>query len=75
VDRRGVVTVTFQNDRRSRSTFTGQLTRFDRDLVVADMSGRGVRGSMEIRLNGRNRVTDISMSAEGRERFELSWHR
>src|SRR5205809_708657 len=44
VDRRGQVTVTFQNDRRSRSTFTGRLTRFDRDLIVADMSGRGVRG-------------------------------
>jgi len=75
VDRRGQVTVTFENDRRSRSTFTGRLTRFDRDLIVADMSGRGIRGSMEIRLNGRDRVTDISMSARGRERFELSWHR
>jgi hypothetical protein len=75
VDRRGLVTVTFQNDRRSRSTFTGRLTRFDRNLVVADMSGRGVRGTMEIRLGGRDRVNDISMSASGRERFELNWHR
>jgi hypothetical protein len=75
VDRRGMVTVTFQNDRRSRSTFTGQLTRFDRNLLVADMSGRGTRGSMEIRLGGRNRVTDISMSATGRDRFELRWRR
>ena len=75
VDRRGMVTVTFQNDRRSQSRFTGQLARFDRDLIVADMSGRRVRGSMEIRLNGRDRVTDISMSATGRERFELNWHR
>jgi hypothetical protein len=75
VDRRGQVTVTFQNDRRSRSTFTGRLTRFDRDLIVADMSGRGVRGSMEIRLNGRDHVTDIAMSASGRERFELRWRR
>jgi len=73
VDRRGMVRVTFQNDRRSRSTFTGRLTRFDRYLVVADMSGRGVRGSMEIRLNGRDRVSEISMSAEGWERFELRW--
>jgi hypothetical protein len=73
VDRRGVVRVTFQNDRRVRSTFTGQLTRFDRDLVVADMSGRGIRGSMEIRLNGRDRVSEISMSADGRDRFELRW--
>jgi hypothetical protein len=39
------------------------------------MSGRGVRGSMEIRLNGRDRVNEISMSARGRERFELRWHR
>jgi hypothetical protein len=75
VDRRGQVTVTFQNDRRSRSSFTGRLTRFDRDVIVADMSGRGVHGSMEIRLNGRDRVNEISMSARGRERFELRWHR
>jgi hypothetical protein len=74
VDRRGAVTVTFQNDRRSRSTFTGQLARFDHDLVVANMSGRGIRGSMEIRLNGRDRVSEISMSADGRDRFELRWH-
>ena len=75
VDRGGLVTVTFQNGRRTRSTFTGQLTRFDRGLVVADMSGRGVRGSMSIRYNGRDRVTDISMSVSGRDRFELTWHR
>ncbi len=75
VDRRGMVTVTFETARRSRLRFTGRLTRFDRNLVVADMSGMRVRGSMEIRLNGRDRVTDISMSASGRERFELRWHR
>jgi hypothetical protein len=75
IDRRGVVTVTFQNARRSRLTFTGQLTRFDQGRIVADMSGVGVRGSMEIRRNGRDRITDISMSAEGRERFDLNWHR
>jgi hypothetical protein len=75
VDRRGEVTVTFQTERRSRLTFNGRLTRFDRDSISADMSGMGVRGSMEIRYSGRNRVTDISMSAVGRERFELRWHR
>ena len=75
VDRRGQVTVTFETDQRSRLTFNGRLTRFDRDLIVADMSGMRVRGSMEIRLNGRDRVTDISMSARGRDRFELRWHR
>ncbi|MBZ5676095.1 MAG: hypothetical protein LAP61_17780 [Acidobacteriia bacterium] len=75
VDRRGMVTVTFDTARRSRLTFTGRLTRFDRNLIVADMSGVRVRGSMEIRLNGRDRVTDISMSASGRDRFELRWHR
>ena len=75
VDRRGTVAVTFQTDRRTRLTFKGRLTRFDRDLIIADMSGRGVKGSMEIRLNGRDRVTDISMSARGRDRFELRWRR
>jgi len=30
---------------------------------------------MEIRRIGPDRVTDISMSAEGQERFELTWHR
>jgi len=75
VDRRGEVTVTFDTARRSRLTFTGRLTRFDRNSINADMSGMGVRGSMEIRYNGRDRVTDIAMSASGRERFELRWHR
>jgi len=75
VDRRGMVTVTFETARRTRLSFTGRLTRFDRDLIIADMSGMRVRGSMEIRLNGRERVTDISMSASGRDRFELRWHR
>jgi len=75
IDRSGVVNVTFQNLRRSRLTFTGQLTRFEQGLIVADMSGMGVRGSMEISRIGPDRVTEISMSAEGRERFELSWHR
>jgi hypothetical protein len=75
VDRRGMVTVSFETARRSRLAFTGRLTRFDRDLIIADMSGSGVRGSMEIRLNGRDRVTEISMSARGRDRFELRWRR
>jgi hypothetical protein len=75
VDRRGEVRVTFETARRTRLTFTGRLTRFDRDLIVADMSGMRVRGSMDIRLNGRDRVTDIAMSASGRERFELRWRR
>jgi hypothetical protein len=75
VDRRGMVRVTFETARRTRLAFTGRLTRFDRDLIIADMSGVRVRGSMEIRLNGRDRVTDISMSAAGRDRFELRWHR
>ena len=75
IDRSGVVTVTFQNARRARLTFTGQLTRFEQGLIVADMSGAGVRGSMEILRIGPDRITDISMSAEGRERFELNWHR
>ena len=75
IDRSGVVTVTFQNARRARLTFTGQLTRFEQGLIVADMSGAGVRGSMEILRIGPDRITDISMSAEGREHFELNWHR
>jgi len=74
VDRRGQVRVTFQTARRSQLTFTGRLSRFDRDSIIADMSGVGVRGSMEIRYSARDRVTDISMSEVGRERFELRWH-
>lgn len=75
INRSGVITVMFQNARRARLTFTGQLTRFEQGLIVADMSGVGVRGSMEILRIGPDRITDISMSAEGRERFDLNWHR
>jgi hypothetical protein len=71
----GEVRVTFDTNHRSRVTLMGRLTRADRNHLTADMSGNGVGGLMEIQLNGRDRVTEISMSGQGRDRFELSWRR
>jgi len=75
VSRRGEVKVTFDTNHRSRLTFTGRLIRSERDRLVADMNGNRVGGMMEIRLNGRDRVTEVSMSGQGRDRYELSWRR
>jgi hypothetical protein len=75
VSRRGEVRVTFQTNRREQLVLNGRLVRSERDRLVADMSGFGIDGSMEIRLNGRDRVTDITMSGRGRDRFELRWSR
>jgi hypothetical protein len=75
INRRGEVRVAFDTNHRSRLTLTGRLIRVERDHLTAEMSGNGVRGVMRIELNGRDRVTEVSMSGEGRDRYELSWRR
>jgi hypothetical protein len=71
----GEVRVAFDTNHGSRMTLTGRLTRVDHDHLTADMSGNGIGGAMQIELKGRDRVTAISMSGQGRDRYELSWRR
>ncbi|MGH9594013.1 MAG: hypothetical protein ACRD5L_13045, partial [Bryobacteraceae bacterium] len=75
INPRGEVRITFDTNHRSRLTLTGRLIRAERDRLSAEMAGNGVSGVMDIHMNGRNRVTEISMTGEGRDRYELSWRR
>jgi hypothetical protein len=75
ISRRGEVRVVFDTNHRTRLTFTGKLIRADRDRLIADMNGNRLGGRMDIHLNGRDRVTEVSMSGEGRDRYELHWMR
>jgi hypothetical protein len=75
INRRGEVRVTFDTNHQSRLTFTGKLIRQERDRLIADMNGNRIGGLMEIHLNGRDRVTEVSMSGQGRDRYELHWQR
>jgi len=74
VGRRGEVRVTFDTNHGNRMVLTGQLTHSDRGHLLADVSGNGIGGEMEIVLD-RDRVTDVNMSGRDGNRFELRWHR
>ena len=54
---------------------TGRLITVNRDRLVAEMSGSGMRGNMDIRVDNRNRVQEVTMSGSGRDRFDLRWNR
>jgi hypothetical protein len=73
ISRNGDVRASFRTDRRYDLTLTGRVTNVDRDLVLADVSGPGVRGVMEIRVDG-NRVRDVFMRSNGRDNAELRWN-
>jgi hypothetical protein len=73
VDPGGRVRVEFQTNQRYRLTLSGRLVRAGRDRLVAAVNGSGVGGTMELSLDRRGRVREISMSGAGRNRFELRW--
>jgi hypothetical protein len=75
IDRNGRVDVQLSTNQRDRISLTGRLISVARDRLVADMSGSGMRGNMDIRVDSRNRVQEITMSGSGRERFDLRWNR
>lgn len=73
ISRNGDVRASFRTNRRYDLTLTGRVTNVDRDLVLADVSGPGIRGVMEIRVDG-NRVRDVFMRSTGRDNAELRWN-
>ena len=75
IDRNGRVDVQFGTNQRDQLRLTGRLISVDRDRLVADMSGSGIQGNMDIRVDNRNRVQEITMSGSGRNRFDLRWNR
>jgi hypothetical protein len=73
VDRRGRVRVEFQTNGRDRIQLNGRVLREERRRLIADVSGNGLQGTMEILIDNRDRVQEIAMSGVGRNRFELRW--
>lgn len=73
ITRRGEVNVAFETERRRELVVSGRITRLTGNRIFADVSGGGIYGVMEIRVDGRDRVREINMSGSGRERFELRW--
>jgi hypothetical protein len=69
----GRVRAQFQTDRGDTLSMDGRVTRFDNGRLYADMSGRGLNGSMVISIDRNDRVRDVSMSGFGRDQFELRW--
>ncbi len=75
VDRNGRVEVRLASNQRDQILLTGRLMSVDRDRLVAQMNGGGMQGNMDIRVDNRNRVQEITMSGSGRDRFDLRWNR
>ncbi len=75
IDRNGRVDIEIGTNQRDRIKLTGQLISMDRDRLVADVSGSGMRGNVDIRIDNRNRVQELTMSGSGRDRFDLRWNR
>jgi hypothetical protein len=75
INRNGRVNVQLSTGRRDRITLTGRLISVDRDRLVAEMSGGSMQGNMDIRVDNRNQVQEITMSGSGRDRFDLRWNR
>jgi hypothetical protein len=77
LERDGRVTVSFDRERGGRLNFAGRVRTFSGDRVTADVTGGDgdrLRGDMEIYLDGRDRVSEISMvGGNRRERFEVRW--
>lgn len=73
INRRGDVEVRFETDRAFSMVLNGRILRMDRGRVWADMSGNGISGEMIIDIDSRDRVTNISMVGNGRDRFEIRW--
>lgn len=73
IDNAGNVRASLDTRQRYRMVLTGRLLLADGDRLVADMAGTDMRGTMEILLDSRNRVEELSMTGVGRNRFELRW--
>jgi len=73
INRNGRVDVQLTTGPRERISLTGRLISVDRDRLVAEMAGGTIEGTMDIRIDNRNRVRELSMTGSGRNRFDLRW--
>ncbi len=69
----GQVRVEFQTNQDYRLRLTGRLVHVARNRLVATVNGSGIGGTMEITTEKGTRVKSISMTGQGRNRFDLRW--
>jgi hypothetical protein len=72
IDRSGRVDVTFESD-QGRLSLSGNVERSDGNRIYARLRGGDVQGTMEIQVDGQNRVRQLSMQDQGRNRYDLRW--
>jgi hypothetical protein len=68
----GRVVAEFQTNQRDPLRLTGRLVHAESGRLVAAMD-RGVIGTLEMSIDRKDRVTAITMSGAGRNRFDLRW--
>lgn len=73
ISRRGDVAVRFDTDRFFSILLEGRVVRYDGNRVYATMNANGSSGEMIIDVDNRDRVTNITMTGSGRERFDIRW--
>jgi len=75
VDRSGHIEIELTTNQRNRLLLSGRVVFRDGNRIVADMAGGPIQGTMEILLNGPERVEELAMTGVGRNRLELRWTR
>ncbi len=72
IDRNGRVDVSFESD-QGRLSLSGNVERTQGNRIYARLRGGDVEGTMEIQVDGQNRVRQLSMQDQGRNRYDLRW--
>lgn len=73
VEPSGRVEIRLMTRQKEPLRLTGRLIKADKNHLVANVSGGSFSGPMEILKDSRNQVKTLSMTGEGRNRFELRW--
>lgn len=73
VEPSGHVEIRLMTKQKSTLRLTGRLVKADKNQLVANVSGGAFAGPMNIGKDNRNRIKTLSMTGEGRNKFELRW--
>jgi hypothetical protein len=73
IERSGHVQVRLKTKGKDPLMLSGRLVKADNKKLVANISGGSIVGPMEIERDSRNHIKNLSMSGEGRNKFELRW--
>ncbi|MEP6960893.1 MAG: hypothetical protein ABI995_02385 [Acidobacteriota bacterium] len=73
IDRAGHIEVSLTTARRERLILNGTLTKVEKTRLLANITSGPIQGPMELHIDARKRVQDLTMTGTGRNRFELRW--